>query len=75
MTLIRLPETTIPNSEILYMHLRIESRFWSFNKGMNGITDAQCLYGGKNVRVGHSIHTFIKRPKYQLSILIINFRI
>ena len=55
--------------------IRIESWFWSFNAGMNGITDAHIfvwrmrtfLYGGLlrppyNVHVGYSIHTFIKRP-------------
>ena len=53
----------------------IEYWFWSFDEGMNGITDAHIFEGlngitdahifvwRANVRVGYSIHTFIKRPK------------
>ena len=45
--------------------VRIETWFWSFNEGMNGITDAHIFVWRpyKNVRVGYSIHTFIKQPK------------
>ena len=46
------------------IHLRIESRFWLFNEGMNGITDTHIVWWAyKNVRIGYSILTFIKRPK------------
>ena len=31
--------------------LRIESRFWSFNEGMNGITDAHIVWRGRLMKV------------------------
>ena len=38
-----------------------ESWFWSFDEGMNGITNAHNVWRGslpyKNVRVGYSIHS------------------
>ena len=49
--------------------IRIESWFWSFDEGMNGITDVPYnVHVGYsrapyNVHVGYSIHTFMKRPK------------
>ena len=44
--------------------IRTEIWFLSFNEGMNGITEAHIfVWRAYNVRVGYSIHTFIKRPK------------
>ena len=47
----------------------MESCFWSFNEGMNGITDAWSFNKGPpyNVCVGYSIYTFIKLPKSTFS--------
>ena len=50
------------------IYLRIESWFWSFYEGMNGITDVLIVWWDsppayKNVHVGYPIHTFMKRPK------------
>ena len=43
--------------------IRIEGWFWSFNEGMNGITDAHIFVWRAYVRIGYSIRTFIKRLK------------
>ena len=50
--------------------MKIESWFWSFNEGFSGKTDAHIFVWIRppyNVRVGYSIHTFIKRPKSTFS--------
>ena len=55
------------------MKLRIESWFWSFNKGMNGITNVHIV--ARHTKMCESVIPFIPslNDQNQLSILIINF--
>ena len=65
----KLQQTNFVLFEIYVWNLiiRIESWFFTFPWGMNGMTNVHILYVGLrppyNVRVGYSIHTSRKRKK------------
>ena len=59
-------------------HLRIESWIWSFNEGMNGITDAHIVTGvARQTKMCASVIPFIPslNNQNQLCTLIFNFLI